>query len=237
MGLKPNPAIANLPRQEHDLQTAYRLVNSKFPPIHIFDDVADQADFDALFAVQALTNPRLQQQIGQLNRVPENQRPWGIPGCNFALGPFVHVNPAGSRFSNGEFGVYYCADHINTAIAETRYHQERYFQNVEGLKYDRIVMCGLKTVFSATLVDITPAKRHPAWHDPDHYTAAHQLGAELREEQEPGLHYESVRACGQDCYALFTPACIREVIPTSHYEYVWDGEQITHALTIRRLSG
>ena len=28
---------------------AYRLVNSKFPPIHLFDDVADSEDFDALF--------------------------------------------------------------------------------------------------------------------------------------------------------------------------------------------
>ena len=234
MGLESR--LRSLPKKVLSHQAAYRLVNSKYPPIHIFDDVADQADFDALFAVQALTNPRLQQQLGQLNRVPEEQRPWGIPGCNYALGPFVHINPAGSRFSNGNVGIYYCADHINTAIAETRYHQERYFQNVEGLKYDRIVMCGLKTLFSAELVDISPASQHPDWHASDDYGPAQELGAALRERQETGLQYESVRAAGQYCYALLTPGAITSVIPTSHYEYVWDGEQIAHCLTIRRLS-
>ena len=36
-----------------------RLVNSHYPPIALFDDVADASEFDALFALQALTNPRL----------------------------------------------------------------------------------------------------------------------------------------------------------------------------------
>lgn len=217
-------------------QRAYRLVNSKYPPIHIFDDVANQEDFDALYAVQALTNPRLREQVGQLNRVPEPQRPWGIPGCNFALGPFVHVNPAGSRFSAGEFGVFYCAEHMSTAIAETRHHQERYFQNIEGLKYDRIVMCGLKTVFNAELVNIFPASEYPQWHSPEDYTASQQLGDQLRNNQDQGLIYESVRDPGKRCYALLTPKAITQVVPASHYEYVWDGVKITHTLTIRRLS-
>ena len=160
--------IHALPRHPFPSQIAYRLVNGKYPPIAIFDDVADQSDFDALFAVQALTNPRLQNEVGDLNRVPPAERPWGIPGCNYALGPFVHVSPAGSRFSDGAYGVFYCADRMATALAETRYHQQRYFQQVDGLKYDRIVMRGLKVHFSATLCDITPATRYPHWHDPDH---------------------------------------------------------------------
>lgn len=217
-------------------QTAYRLVNGKYPPIAIFDDVADQDDFDALFAVQALTNPRLQNDVGDLNRVPPEERPWGIPGCNYALGPFVHVNPAGSRFSSGDFGVFYCADRMATALAETRYHQERYFQRVEGLKYDRIVMRGLKVQFSATLCDITPSSRHPLWHAPDDYRASQQLGQQLREQGKPGLHYESVRAADSYCYALLSPLPIEAITPSAHYEYIWDGERIAHTLTIRRLS-
>ena len=81
-------------------QDAYRLVNGKYPPIQLFDDVADEADFEALYAVQALTNPRIQMQVGELHRVPPGRRPWGIPGCNYALGPFVHLSPYGSRFSD-----------------------------------------------------------------------------------------------------------------------------------------
>jgi hypothetical protein len=37
---------------------AYRLVNSKFPPIALFDDVANADEFEVLFEIQALTNPR-----------------------------------------------------------------------------------------------------------------------------------------------------------------------------------
>mgnify|MGYP005819211411 FL=1 len=225
-----------LPRHPFPSQAAYRLVNGKYPPIAIFDDVADQTDFDALFAVQALTNPRLQNEVGDLNRVPPAERPWGIPGCNYALGPFVHVNPAGSRFSDGAYGVFYCADRMATALAETRYHQQRYFQRVEGLKYDRIVMRGLKVHFSATLCDITPATQHPHWHDPDDYRAARQLGQQLQQQRETGLHYESVRAPGSHCYALFTPQPLEAITPSAHYEYIWDGEKIAHTLTIRRLS-
>ena len=232
MGLKTQGADT-LPHTSLSEQTAYRLVNGKYPPIAIFDDVADQADFDALYAVQALTNPRLQNDIGDLNRVPPEQRPWGIPGCNYALGPFVHVNPAGSRFSDGHFGVFYCADRMATAIAETRYHQQRYFQQVDGLKYDRIVMRSLKVHFTATLVDITPADHHPQWHAADDYTAAHQLGRQLREQQHNGIHYESVRAVGRYCYALLTPQVIASITPCAHYEYIWDGETIAHTLTIR----
>ena len=235
MGLS-EPDTDALPRTTLRGQTAYRLVNGKYPPIAIFDDVADQADFDALFAVQALTNPRLQNDIGELNRVPPDQRPCGSPVCNYALGPFVHVNPAGSRFSAGHYGVFYCADRMATAIAETRYHQQRYFQQVDGLKYDRIVMRGLKVNFTATLIDITPASDHPHWHAPDDYSAAHLLGQHLRDQQHSGIHYESVRAAGSHCYALLSPQIIASITPSAHYEYIWDGEKIAHTLTIRRLS-
>ncbi|MDX1803428.1 MAG: RES family NAD+ phosphorylase [Alcanivorax sp.] len=231
MGLKPE----DLPLLHCRHQPAWRLVNAKHPPIDIFDDVADQADFDALYAVQTLTNPRLQTLVGQLNLVPESRRPWGIPGCNYALGPFVHLNTDGSRFSAGDFGIFYCAANITTAIAETRYHQQRYFQQVHGLKYDRIVMRGLKTVFSATLRDLYPATRFPAQHDADDYHAARALGDQLRQQDEPGLRYESVRAPGNHCFALLSPHLIEQVTQSAHYEYIWDGERISHVLTIRSL--
>ena len=44
----------------------YRLVNSKFPPIGLFDDVASLDEFEALYALQALTNPRLRNEAGDL---------------------------------------------------------------------------------------------------------------------------------------------------------------------------
>ena len=107
--------LAELPGEQ--LQ-AYRLVNSKFPPIALFEDVADADEFEVLYQIQALTNPRLQNEVGHLELIPRGEIPFGIPGCSYATAPFTHVNPAGSRFSNGSFGVLYLAGSMETALAE-----------------------------------------------------------------------------------------------------------------------
>ncbi|RLA01353.1 MAG: RES domain-containing protein, partial [Gammaproteobacteria bacterium] len=39
-----------------DKQVCYRLINSKFPPIALFSDVADADEFEALYEIQAMTN-------------------------------------------------------------------------------------------------------------------------------------------------------------------------------------
>ena len=220
-----------LPHRQFEQQTAYRLVPSKYPPLSLFDDVADQEEFEALFAIQALTNPRLRQELGNLNLVPASERPYGIRGCNYALGPFVHVNPAGSRFSSGNFGIFYAAINVQTAIAETRYHQQRYFAGVTGLKYDRLTMRCLKTQFSAELVDITgKAYRAGDWYHPEDYTSARILGGQLKAAKASGLVYDSVRSPGNDCYGLLSPKVISDVIQTAHYEYIWDGREISITL-------
>ncbi len=220
-----------LPKRQLENQSAYRLVPSKYPTRSLFDDVADQDEFDYLYAIQALTNPRLRQELGNLNLVPAGERPYGIRGCNYALGPFVHINPAGSRFSRGDFGIFYAAINVQTAIAETRYHQQRYFAGVAGLKYDRLTMRCLKAQFSADLADITGVEfRDRDWYHPQDYDSAQQLGAQLKAAKATGVLYDSVRAPGNECYGLLTPKVISDVIQTAHYEYIWDGREIRIAL-------
>jgi len=226
--------VTGLQRQE-----AFRLINSKFPPIAIFDDVASNEDFEALYRLQSHTNPRLLNSVGQINLVPPAQRPFGIPGCNYALAPFVHLNTQGSRFSRGDFGVLYAAERMATAIAETRYHQERYLQQqLSGqLKYDRLVMRGLKLAFSAELFNIRePRVERHGWYDPDNYAPAQELGAAIRQNGRDGVLYESVRDPGFTCYALFAPNLVHSVVQTSHYEYLWDGACINAVIELSQLN-
>lgn len=77
--------------------------------------------FEALYQIQAMTNPRLQNELGRLQLIPRDQIPFGIPGSSYATAPFTHVNSAGARFSNGSFGVLYLADRMDTAVAEVRH--------------------------------------------------------------------------------------------------------------------
>jgi predicted phosphohydrolase len=52
----------------------HRLVMSHYPPIDLFDDVADPRDWDALAIAQARTNPRIYGEIGDLSLVSRARR-------------------------------------------------------------------------------------------------------------------------------------------------------------------
>lgn len=220
--------LGDLPVLESESLQAYRLVNSKFPPIALFDDVADGEDFEALYQIQALTNPRLQNEIGRLELIPRDQIPFGIPGCSYATAPFTHVNPAGSRFSNGTFGVLYLADRMDTAIAEVRHHQERYWSNVPELNYERFVFRGLTASFNDSgMRDATTLPLSDAIYAPDDYAHSNQLGSELKREGCMGLRYHSVRSTGNICWALMTPRPVTSIIQSAHYEMIWSGQIIS----------
>lgn len=208
--------------------TGYRLINSKFPPISLFDDVADADDFDALYELQAMTNPRLQTEVGNLNLVRKEDIPFGIPGCSYATGPFTHVNPEGSRFSDGQYGVLYMGESMDVAIAEVAYHQSRYWQGVHGLDYDRLVFRGLKCRVGQTeLHDATTIAFEDPIYDPESYTASRVFGRQLYQAGSEGLQYLSVRKPGSTCWGLFSPRHICSIVQSAHLELIWNGKEIS----------
>lgn len=208
--------------------TGYRLINSKFPPISLFDDVADADHFDALYELQAMTNPRLQTEVGNLNLVRKEDIPFGIPGCSYATGPFTHVNPEGSRFSDGQYGVLYMGESMDVAIAEVAYHQSRYWQGVHGLDYDRLVFRGLKCrVRQTELHDATTIAFEDPIYDPESYTASRVFGRQLYQAGSEGLQYLSVRKPGSTCWGLFSPRHICSIVQSAHLEFIWNGKEIS----------
>lgn len=216
--------MSQLPDLAGEPLQAYRLINSKFPPIALFDDVADANEFDALFQIQALTNPRLLNEVGVIELIPRDQIPFGIPGCSYATGPFTHVNPQGSRFSDGSFGVLYLADTMETALAEVAYHQQQYWSKVENLSYERFVFRGLSCRFTDSgMKDATVLPMNDPIYHTDDYTHARQLGREVKAAACPGLKYGSVRSAGNHCWALMTPMVVASIHQTAHYEMIWNG--------------
>jgi len=225
--------VAHISNTRLSEQKGYRLINSKFPPIALFDDVASADEFEALYELQALTNPRIQNELGNLNLIAKDNIPFGIEGCSYATAPFTHVNPEGSRFSDGMYGVLYIADALDTAIAETRYHQNKIFNNIKGLHYDVITMRGLTCYFSGELVDVTTYDK--CIYHPTDYTDAQQLGRMLYKQEQQGLAYHSVRNTGAKCWALFTPKHISSIKQTAHFEFIYDGKCISRVETISKV--
>jgi hypothetical protein len=213
-----------LPRLEEAELTGYRLINSKYPPINLFDDVATEEEFDVAYALQALVNPRIQTEIGNLSLLSRDEIPFGIDGCSYATAPFTHVNPGGSRFSDGSYGMLYLADTPETAVAEVSYHQQTYWRNIPELKFDRFVFRELVAKFDTVgMVDATKVYEDDAIYDQESYTASHALGKALKEVSTVGLQFRSVRNSGATCWGLFTPKHVKRVIQTSHYEMIWFG--------------
>ena len=86
----------------------YRIVPSRFPPIALFEAVADPADLDAVFLIEAMTNDRLREEAGDLALVPIEDRVSG-PGTSPIMAAFTHLNPLGDRFTDGSYGVFYAS--------------------------------------------------------------------------------------------------------------------------------
>ena len=68
---------------------AVRIIRSLHPPIDLFEDIADPADWPLLVSAEQKTNPRLMATVGALDLVPPERRVGG-PGCELSDGT-VHA--------------------------------------------------------------------------------------------------------------------------------------------------
>ncbi len=204
---------------------SYRLVPSRFPPVGIYDRVADPADLEAVFAVENLTNPRLRQEAGEISLVPPEDRIAG-PGTTPIMAAFTHLDPEGSRFSDGSYGVYYAARSIDTAIAETRFRREQFLARTKEGPIE-VDMRTYLTDLKGNLHDIRGRSDLARVYDRDSYAAGQQLGRELRAANSSGVAYDSVRHRGGQCAAVFRPTLLSNCIQGPHFCYVWDGARIT----------
>jgi len=200
----------------------HRIVPSLFPPRGLFDGVADPADLDAVFALEALTNERLREQLGHLRRIPPERRISG-PGSTPVMSAFTHVRPDGARFSTAAFGAYYAARELPTAIDETVYHRERFLRDSTEPAIDLEMRCYVGNV-RADLHDL-----RDGWstlHDPHSYVASQAFATRMHAAGSDGLVFNSVRRPGGQCVALFYPDAITPVKQSVHLLYRWDGARI-----------
>ena len=99
---------SKVPLRRVSWRPSYRLIPSRYPTVGLYDAIADPADLDVVFAIEALANPRIRDELGELTLVPREERLTG-PGATPVMAAFTHLNPEGSRFSDGTYGVYYAA--------------------------------------------------------------------------------------------------------------------------------
>lgn len=205
---------------------ACRIVPTRYPAVNLFDRVADAADFDALYALEAMSNERLRDELGEIERVPHEQRLFG-PGSGPIMAAFTHVNLLGSRFSNGRYGVFYAAHERATAVAETRHHHARFLAATrQGPMH--LPMRLYQVAIDARLHDLRPADAAPAAvHDPAGYEVSQALGGRLHAAGSAGVAYRSVRHARGQCVGLFSPRGASRCLHAAYLLYAWDGAAFT----------
>ncbi len=221
--LKPL-SLATLPLRRVRWRPSFRLIPSRFPPVGLYDDVADPADLDAVYAIEALTNERLRNELGRIELVPPADRLVG-PGSTPIMAAFTHLNPDGSRFSDGTYGVYYAGESLDTAISEVGHHRARFLSYTREPALEVELRC-IRSDIDARLHDLRGSQRKDLY-DPDDYTAAQAFGRSLRAANSNGIVYDSVRRRGGECIAVFKPKVMSSARQGPHITLVWDGQSIT----------
>lgn len=206
-------------------QPCYRIIPSRFPPIGLFEAVADPDDLEAVFAIEAMTNDRLREEVGEIQLVPAEDRVSG-PGSSPIMAAFTHLNPEGDRFTDGSIGVFYAGLTLDTAIAETRYHRTRFLAATDEPAQE-IDMRVYAVDLAADLHDIRAMRdSHPGYYHPTRYAQSQALAADLRREGSDGIVYASVRHEGGECAAVFRPRLLSNCRQDRHLCYVWNGREI-----------
>lgn len=217
-------SAATFPQRRVRWRPSFRLIPSRFPPVGLYDGVSDPADLDAVYAIEALTNERLRHELGRIELVPPADRLIG-PGSTPIMAAFTHLNPEGSRFSDGSYGVYYAGESLDTAISEVGYHRARFLSYTKEPALEVELRC-IRSDIDASLHDLRGSRRRDIY-DPDDYAPARAVGRKLRAAGSNGIVYDSVRRRGGECIAVFKPKVMSASRQGPHITLVWDGSAIT----------
>ncbi|WP_290812081.1 RES family NAD+ phosphorylase [Aquidulcibacter sp.] len=210
-----------------DWPKAVRIIRSSFPPIDLFEDIADPEDWALLISAEQKTNPRLMASIGNLDLVPPARRVGGT-GASYLMAPFTHISPdRPSRFSDGSYGVLYVAAQFDTALFETIHHHARFMARTGEAPGWTSQFREMILAVHADLHDLrSGATGHQDALNPDSYAVSQALAASLRATGSDGIVYPSVRHVGGECVGLFYPDCASNPTQGRHLAYHWDGQRV-----------
>ena len=211
--------IDTLPGSDVD-EPVYRVILSRYPQIDLFERVSNPQDWEVLYAVESLTNPRLRDEVGDIRLVAPEDRVYG-DGASWIMAAFTHppVDGRGGRF-NRDFGIYYCAADESIAIAESAFHRARFLRESRIDKTTQDMRVLRAQLGATTLYDLRQLTGHAIYH-PDDYSEAQQIGYRLRDAKSYGVHYQSVRADGE-CYGVLRPKALSDAIHWRYLRYHYD---------------
>ncbi|HTV17865.1 MAG TPA: RES family NAD+ phosphorylase [Polyangiaceae bacterium] len=211
----------------------YRLIPSRYPPIDLFERVADPADWELIAQLESLTNDRLRDEIGDIAILPVGERLAG-PGASPIMAAFTHVGFA-SRFTDGSYGVYYASNSFVGALAEVLHHRATFLKRTAEPK-TQFELRSYVGRLRAHVHDIRDG--FPLEHDPDSYAHSQALAKKLRGAGSNGIVFNSVRCAAAGNVGIFRPSILAaasgkpHVTQAAHLRVEWDGSRMTRYIVM-----
>ena len=121
---------------------------------------------------------------------------------------------------------------METALKERAYHSNLF------LSYTKEAACEITVRVYQSKKIIKPLRdiRYPSYqnlHQPQDYSQSQVFGFEMKQANEWGIIYYSVRHIGGECVAILRPPAVPlPVIQTKHFNLVWNGNNITTAFEV-----
>jgi hypothetical protein len=223
--------VVTPPVADIDWPVSHRIVRTIYPPVWLFEDIAAPDDWELIASAEAKTNPRVRDEIGDLTIVPVERRVSG-PTASLVMGAFTHASrDRPGRFSDGAYGVWYCGDRFEVALAETVYHFERFMARTEEPAAEAQYR-ELTARIAGPLHDLRGAGFDDCL-TPDDWSPGQRLAAGLRDGGGDGIVYPSVRFPAGQAAALFWPDLVKlPVTQARTLQYHWDGRRMTRYFII-----
>jgi hypothetical protein len=184
--------------------------------------VADEADLQAVFDLDAATNDRLLAHAQQMPAIGLEELVFAVPHADVVNAAFCHPHPLGARFSSPERGAWYAGFELATSQTEVAFHKSVQLAEIsrfdDSVTYDDFV-----ADFTANFHDLRRTTGFRACLDPRSYVASQALAEGLMQEGSLGVVYPSVRRRGGTCLACFRPALVGNVRRGATYRFTWNG--------------
>jgi len=203
----------------------HRLVPSQHVPRgeSVLASIAENdADLQAIFELDAVTNDRLRAAQQQLPGIGLEELVFGVPHSAVVNAAFCHAHPLGSRFGGPDRGVWYAAFDLATSQAEVGFHRTVQLAEI-GRYEDSVTFDDYLADFVGSFHDLRKARTFRACLDGSSYVESQALGEALLENESLGVVYPSARRARGTCLACFRPAVVANVRRGRTYRFTWDG--------------
>jgi hypothetical protein len=192
----------------------FRLIPSRFPPVHVFEGLVANDRLDEVAAAETRTNPRI---IAE-ERLKAKGGGSSHRFQNFNHAPFKYTNPDGSVFFPPIRPALELADCRQTALAIAVARRERFLKRTAepptGLD-----MRLLKTPIKGRFADFCHI-------DPDAARDERLKAAALIPTDVDGIIFRPAERKSHRCFAVLNGQILGHTLQTSHFRFWWDANRI-----------